>query len=86
MARFSDSDNSDGKSKATIWLEMLLERMEGRFDSMSEVLKIPLGIQEMTMDGFRKWWRTADEAARRRAIKEQGLDAVLRMLGPGILG
>ena len=74
--------DSDGKSEATVLLEMLLDRMEEQFDSISEALRIPLGMQEMTMDGFRKWWAKASPAQRMEYTSQHGVTATLDQLSP----
>lgn len=78
--------DSDGKSEATVLLEMLLERMEEQYTAFSEALSIPLGVQEVTMQGFRAWWNGASYEMRMQAIREYGVDAVMRFLGPVVQG
>lgn len=79
-------DDADGKSEATLLVEGLVEAMMQQYEAVKEAFRIPLGVQEVTMDGFRKWWRGADYKMRISVIRQYGLEAVLRMLGPVVGG
>lgn len=82
-SHFSDSD---GKSEATLLVQGLVEAMLKEYETFREVLKIPLGVQEVTRDGFRKWFLQADPQLRRQFIQQNGVPRTLELLGPGVLG
>jgi len=75
-------NDQDGKSEATLTSEALLELMLNQYDNIREVLRIPLGIQEIKMGVFPKWWKNANYDMRMAVIRAYGLPAVMRWLEP----
>lgn len=80
-------NENDGKSIATELVEGLVEGMMQQYEAAKEAFRIPLGVQEVTMDGLRKWWDepTTDYEQRMQFVKQHGVEATMRMLRPGLL-
>lgn len=82
---FPTSD-ADGKSDATLLVEGLVGAMMQKYEVFQEAMRIPLGVQEVTRDGFRTWWRQADPTLRMAFIQQNGVYRVLDMLGHSMTG
>ena len=83
--------DSEGKSEATIRLQMLGEAMIGRYMAYSEAWRVPLGVQEVGIEGWRKWWKAAGPEARMNDLLERGggdvragWQGTMEMLGPDL--
>lgn len=79
-------NNADGKSEATLLVEGLVEGMMQQYEAAREAFRVPLGVQEVTVDGLRKWFRQADPALRMQFIQKNGVYETLKMLSPGAMG
>lgn len=79
-------NDADGKSEATLLVEGLVDAMMLEYEAFKEAMRIPLGAQEVTRDGFRKWFKAADPQLRMQFIQQNGVEQTLAMLGSDITG
>lgn len=74
-------NDADGKSEATLFVQGLVEAMLLEYDALKEAFRVPLGVQEMTLERFRSWWKQADRELRMQFIQQNGVFKTLDMLG-----
>ena len=73
------ADPYEGKSEATVLLEMLLDTMERMYEAAVESFGVPFGTQETTEAKWRSWFvRDATPGQRREQMAVLGLPEVSR--------
>ena len=73
---------NEGKSEATVLVEMLLDEMKRMLESAKEAFGVPFGAQEVTRATWRKWFtEQATPEQRAEQIAQRGAVAVAQDLG-----